>query len=81
MDKEKKSEYNRRYYESHKADILANRKPGDKPAPSDPEAHRKASRDYYHRKVAAETPEERAARNARRRELYKSKKVTSETES
>ena len=74
-DKEKKSEYNRRYYESHKADILASRRLAErKPVEVDVEAHRKAAREYYHRKKASMTPEELAARNARRRERNKSEK-------
>jgi hypothetical protein len=80
MDKEKKSEYNRRYYESHKDEILTARKLSDKKSvAADPVSHRKASREYYHRKKATETPEEREARNARRRERYKSNKATPET--
>ena len=82
MDKEKKSEYNRRYYESHKEGILSARKQsGREQVAADPVLHRKASREYYHRKKASETPEEREKRNARRRELYKSKKAAPETES
>lgn len=54
MDKDKKSEYNRRYYEKHKADILAKHKMAEKkPAPPiDKEAHRKAAREWYHRNKA-----------------------------
>lgn len=67
-DKEKKSEYNKRYYESHKADILESRKGKvRKPVVVDVEAHRKAAREYYHRKKASMTPEEREAMNAKRR--------------
>ena len=51
MDKVKKSEYNRRYYEKHKAEILAKMKMAEKkPSPPiDKEAHRKAAREWYHR--------------------------------
>lgn len=78
-DKEKKSEYNRRYYESHKEIILASRKKTErKPVEVDVEAHRKASREYYHRKKASMTPEELAARNAKRRERNRLSKEPSE---
>ncbi len=68
IDKEKKSEYNRRYYESHKEVILASRKKAErKHVEVDVEAHRKAAREYYHRKKASMTPEEREAMNFKRR--------------
>lgn len=68
VDKDKKSEYNRRYYENHKADILeARRGKEKKPVVVDVEAHRKAAREYYYRKKASMTPEEREAMNAKRR--------------
>lgn len=74
-DKEKKSEYNRRYYESDKEVILASRKKAErKPVEVDVEAHRKAAREYYHRKKASMTPEELAARNAKRMERNRMKK-------
>ncbi|MBQ8969202.1 MAG: hypothetical protein IJ064_05680 [Bacteroidaceae bacterium] len=75
-DKEKKSEYNRRYYEKNKEKILAERKTQErKPsAPIDKEAHRKAAREWYHRKKASETPEEREARLEKRRAASRAKK-------
>ena len=77
-DKEKRREYNRRYYESHKADILATRRLyKSKPAKVNADAHRKASREYYHRKRASMTPEEIAELNANRRAKRKQEKVES----
>lgn len=75
-DKEKKREYNRRYYELHKDGILAMRKLSGKknPASVDKEAHRKAAREYYYRKKAAETPEQREERLEKRRAASKLKK-------
>ena len=74
-DKEKKSEYNRRYYEKNKEKIMANRKPSDKPsAPIDKEAHRKAAREWYHRNKASETPEQREARLEKRRAASRAKR-------
>lgn len=82
MDKDKKSGYNRRYYESHKVEILAARKQSEhKPVKVDAEAHREAAREYYYRKKASMTPEEREARNAKRREQYRRKKTLSESKS
>lgn len=81
-DKEKKSEYNRRYYESHKEVILASRKKAErKPVEVDVEAHRKAAREYYHRKKASMTPEELAARNTKRRERNRMEKTSEDTKS
>lgn len=81
-DKEKKSEYNRRYYESHKEVILASRKKAErKPVEVDVEAHRKAAREYYHRKKASMTPEELTARNAKRRERNRMEKTSEDTKS
>ena len=44
------------------------------------DAHRRAARAYYHRKVANETPEERAQRNAERRRKYLERKETKNLE-
>lgn len=76
MDKEKKKQYNRTYYEAHKNDILAARRLSDKKRVyANTDAHRKASRDYYHRRKSQESPEERAKRNEERRRKYYEKKA------
>lgn len=75
MDKEAKRIYNRKYYEGHKGQIKAARRLlSSTPTPASIEAHREASRNYYRRKKERETPEEREARLAKRREKYKNGK-------
>ena len=72
MDKEAKRIYNRKYYEGHKGQIkVARRLLPSTPTPASIEAHREASRNYYRRMKEKETPDEREARLAKRRENYK----------
>lgn len=75
MDKEAKRIYNRKYYEAHKGQIkAAHRLSPASPTTTNTDAHRKASREYYKRKIANESPEEREARLAERRKRYKDAK-------
>ena len=73
-DREKRQQYTRAYYEAHREEILASRKMAGSRPYKNTDAHRKAARAYYHRKVANETPEERAQRNAERRRKYLERK-------